>query len=498
MPWTLRTRARHIAIMLFRGYLMTIDNPSIGRTTSSSLANQFYFAAWRWHFYAGLFVVPFLLVLAVTGLIMLYFNSIETRFGDKHLVEAAGAALPITEQAAAANALIPDGTLKQYIAPPSPERAGLFSLDVDGKNMVVAVDPYTGQTLASVEKDSTWFYFASDIHGTLLIGDLGDRLMEIAAGLGIILLATGLYLWWPRDGASLISALTPNLGQRGRSLWKELHVTSGAYISVVLFFFLISGLAWTGIWGGQFVQAWSTFPAEKWDNVPLSDDTHAAMNHGALHEVPWGLEQTRMPMSILVAADSDDAADSDGDAAAATALPLDSIVALARDIGFDEQFRVNVPQDATGVYTISADSMDGDTTEPTGDRTVHVDQYSGEILAEVSFADYGLAAKSMAVGIALHQGDMGLWNTILNTIFCLLMVFLCVSGVVMWWKRRPSGALRLAAPPLPVDLPLWKGAVFIALLLSLAFPLVGLTLLAAMALDLLVLSRIPPLRRAFS
>ena len=104
----------------------------------------------------------------------------------------------------------------------------------------------------------------------------------------------------------------------------------------------------------------------------------------------------------------------------------------------------------------------------------------------------------MAVGIALHQGDLGLWNTILNTNFCLLVVFICVSGVVMWWQRRPSGALRLAAPPPPSELPHWKGAVFIALLLSLAFPLVGLTLLAVMALDLLLLSKVPMLRRAFS
>ena len=468
---------------------MTTENSSIGRTASPS-ANMFYFAAWRWHFYAGLFVVPFLLVLAITGLIMLYFNSIETRLGDKHLVDPAGDPLSVTQQAEAAKALFPEGALKQYIAPPSPERAGLFSVDVDEKNMVVAVDPYTGQSLGSVEKDSTWFHFASDIHGTLLIGDLGDRLMEIAAGLGIILIVTGLYLWWPRNGTGFGGALMPNLGARGRGLWKELHVTAGAYISVVLLFFLISGLAWTGIWGGKFVQAWSTFPAEKWDNVPLSDDTHATMNHGALHEVPWGLEQTAMPMSTLVAAD--------GESATPSSFTLDSVVALARNIGFDEQFRVNVPEDATGVFTISADSMDGDTSEPTGDRTVHVDQYSGAVLAEVGFADYGLAAKSMAVGIALHQGDMGLWNTILNTIFCLVIVFLSVSGVVMWWKRRPSGALRLAPPPLPVDLPLWKGAVFIALLLSLAFPLVGLTLLAAMALDLLILSRIPALRRAFS
>ncbi len=469
---------------------MATDTPSIRRTASLPSANAFYIAAWRWHFYAGVFVVPFLLVLAITGLIMLYFNSIETRFGERHLVDPVGDPLPVTDQALSATALFPDGSLKQYIAPPLSDRAGLFSIDVGEKNMVVAVDPYTGETLGSVEKDSTWFYFASDIHGTLLIGDLGDRLMEIAAGLGIILLVTGLYLWWPRDDTGFASALVPDLSRRGRGLWKELHVKTGAWISVVLLFFLISGLAWTGIWGGQFVQAWSTFPAEKWEAIPLSDDTHATMNHGALHEVPWGLEQTRMPMSTLIAAS--------GDQVAPSSFSLNEVVVLARDIGFDEQFRVNVPSDPTGVYTISADSMDGDTTDPTGDRTVHVDQYSGAIIAEVGFADYGVAAKSMAVGIALHQGDMGLWNTILNTIFCLSIVFICVSGVVMWWKRRPSGALRLAPPPLPVDLPLWKGAVFIGLLLSLAFPLVGLTLLAAMALDLLVLSRITAFRRAFS
>ena len=469
---------------------MQTGNPSTVRVAASPLADKFYFATWRWHFYAGLFVVPFMVTLAITGLIMVYFNSIETRFGEKHIVERSGDPLSIVDQAEAATALFPGGSLKQYIAPPSVERASLFGVDQDGKNMVVAVDPFTGETLGSVEKDSTWFYFASDIHGTLLIGDLGDRLMEIAAGLGVILVVTGLYLWWPRGGDGLSRVLIPDLGAKGRAFWKELHVSGGFYVSIILLFFLVSGLAWTGIWGEKFVQAWSTFPAEKWDNVPLSDDTHASMNHAALHEVPWGLEQTRMPLSRLVA-DSQDVTP-------LSPVDLDRIAGLARKIGFEGQYRVNVPSDPTGVYTISADSMDGDTTTPTGDRTVHVDQYSGEVLAEVAFADYGLAAKAMAVGIALHQADMGLWNTILNTVFCLMIVFLCISGIVMWWKRRPSGAFRLAPPPLPADLPLWKGAVFIGLLLSLAFPLVGLTLLAAMALDLLLLSRIPVLKRAFS
>ena len=33
---------------------------------------SFYNLAWRWHFYAGLFVIPFMILLSVTGIIYLF------------------------------------------------------------------------------------------------------------------------------------------------------------------------------------------------------------------------------------------------------------------------------------------------------------------------------------------------------------------------------------------------------------------------------------------
>jgi uncharacterized iron-regulated membrane protein len=36
-----------------------------------------YAAVWRWHFYAGLYVAPFLLLLPLTGLVMLAARPIE-------------------------------------------------------------------------------------------------------------------------------------------------------------------------------------------------------------------------------------------------------------------------------------------------------------------------------------------------------------------------------------------------------------------------------------
>lgn len=105
----------------------------------------------------------------------------------------------------------------------------------------------------------------------------------------------------------------------------------------------------------------------------------------------------------------------------------------------------------------------------------------------------------MANSIPFHMGLAGLWNLILNTIVCLSVLFLSVTGIVMWWMRRPSkGAVRMFPPQVPADRPHWRGARLIMLAVSVAFPLAGLTLIAILALDLLVFSCIRPLQRAFA
>nr|WP_307742827.1 PepSY domain-containing protein [Gemmobacter fulvus] len=212
------------------------------------------------------------------------------------------------------------------------------------------------------------------------------------------------------------------------------------------------------------------------------------MNHGAAKEVPWGLEQTPLPASGSLA----------GTMAITGPVTIDSVGAFAQSLGFVHRFQLNLPGDAGGVWTISHDSMSNDGPNPAADRTIHIDQYTGNVLADVHYADYSVYAKAMAWGIAFHEGDMGLWNVVLNTVFCLCIVFLTLSGLVMWWKRRPSGAGRLAAPPRPDLVPLTRGVVLIALVLSMAFPMLGLSLLAVLAFDLIVLSSLPPLKRALS
>jgi uncharacterized iron-regulated membrane protein len=82
----------------------------------------------------------------------------------------------------------------------------------------------------------------------------------------------------------------------------------------------------------------------------------------------------------------------------------------------------------------------------------------------------------------------GVVNQIIVLLVCLMILLSSVSGLVIWWKRRPQGGLGV--PPLRHDLPKWKTAMVIMLALAIVFPLVGASLIVVWVLDRLVLSRL--------
>lgn len=473
---------------------------------TSSRSTSFYLAAWRWHFYAGLFVAPFLLVLATTGLVMLLSQPLDSVMNRQRLrVTPAGEALSPEEQVSRVAAAWPAATVTMYIPPREPDRSAQVSVTPGqpadphaghggdhaaaaaaapaAAPLTVYVDPYSGEVLGAQDPLKTPYGWATTVHGTLLMGTFGDILLEIAAGLGVLLIATGLFLWWPRDGEKAVF-WTEFRGRR-RLGWRDLHAALGIWTAAILGFFLLSGLAWTLFWGGRLVQGFSSLPPAQMESPGAA--THASLNQGELRQVPWVLEQTPMPTS--------------GSLSGLPGIPegmgvsLNSVVAFARDNGFTG-YRVNFPTSSTGVWTVAAATMSKDIDDPRQDRTLHIDQYTGRVLADYPFADYPLLGKAMAAGIALHQGEVSVVNLVANVLFCLAVITLSVSGVVMWWMRRPAGVRRLAPPPMPKDVRAWRRAAIAMFVISLAFPLVALTLLAVAILDFGIISRVPALRTA--
>lgn len=456
--------------------------PSRERRSETEQKKQVYRLVWRWHFYAGLYVIPFMLMLSITGLVMMLYKPVIEPLLYPNLVSVeANSSVPVswTRLQQSAQQAFPDGSVAQLMMPDNASESVRFIVKTPaGENQLVFVDPYTAEVLGSHNKDNTLYAWADNIHGTFLLGKWGDGLIEISAGLTLVLLLTGAYMWWSRGEQQGRYRWAVNTQRKGRSWWREIHVITGVYVSLALFFFVLTGLSWTGVWGSKMVQPWNSFPAGVWSGVPMSDVTHASLNPGVHEEIPWNLEQTPMPASGSMLGLPG--------IPAGTPINLDTLVQFARNNGMTD-FRINLPQSETGVYSLVAATMSGDTTDATRDRIIHIDRYTGNLLGDIGYEDYSLMAKAMALGIPLHMGSWTTANLVLNTVLCVLIILLCWSGVLLWWKRRPNGAKTLpAAPPHPGKGVHAKGLVLIWISVGVFVPLVGAVLLGLLVLDQLV------------
>ena len=76
------------------------------KTEAGQQNNRRYLTVWRWHFYAGLLVMPFLTLLAVTGLGMLLFANITGKEGERIHVVPQAVVQPLSVQAEAARSAV--------------------------------------------------------------------------------------------------------------------------------------------------------------------------------------------------------------------------------------------------------------------------------------------------------------------------------------------------------------------------------------------------------
>ena len=79
------------------------------------------------------------------------------------------------------------------------------------------------------------------LHGELLIGNRGS-IVELAASWTIIMIVTGLVLWWPRGANRLGGVVYPRLSRGSRLFWRDIHSVTGLWICGLALFLLLSGL----------------------------------------------------------------------------------------------------------------------------------------------------------------------------------------------------------------------------------------------------------------
>jgi uncharacterized iron-regulated membrane protein len=89
-------------------------------------------------------------------------------------------------------------------------------------------------------------------------------------------------------------------------------------------------------------------------------------------------------------------------------------------------------------------------------RGIDIDQYTGALVAVTETAELTPMVRVLAFAESLHQGlTFGMMSKILALLTCLALIGMAVTGVWMWWDRRPKGTAGFPQRPKSGALPNW-------------------------------------------
>ena len=468
-------------------------------STAPTSTNALYRAVWRWHFYAGIVVAPFAIFLAITGAIYLWKPQFEEwRYRDLFNVPGSTTTVSATVQFAAAQAAVPDGWRAQTFQPSfAPGRTTQVAFKSAGRAarpfgpvLNVFVNPHTGTVVGQLDDGTRFMRIVHDLHGTLLAGKTGEYLVELAASWALVLFLTGLYLWWPRPRFVVWGFLLPRLRAEGRVFWRDIHAVPAVWCAAASLFLLSTGMLWSQASG----QWYRTISAAIGQGTPRDSSTSAHRSElvGWSPPLKAGLAQKIDALASRPAADDPhaehraaarDDSESSNSKSKTPAISLDRVVALAAEHQVPTPYAIALPVGPTGVYSVLSDR-----NQAFSRTYLHLDQYSGGVLADIRFKDFGYLAQFSLWGIIAHEGQLfGLLNQILGTLAALSVFLLAVSGLIMWWQRRPAG--QLAAPVSTASLP--RPVVIGTFALAMLLPLLAASLALLLIFDRLLSHRLP-------
>lgn len=391
--------------------------------------------AWRWHFLAAFLVIPFVLWQSVTGTIYLWSEDwVDQRHPALRFVDPAPARASLDSQVEAALATHPGARTASINVPADSRRSTLVMLaSQDGSTVAAFVDPYSGRVLGDLQGADWPTGWSRKLHGGWPLGDVGSWLLELGACWTIVMVLSGLYLWWPRDGRSFRQSLLPRLGKGRWTFWRDLHACVAVWFSLLIVLFLFTALPWTSFWGTKVLQPLERVtgqgapPAAGF--APVFASSGATQGDGSLQAM---LEQ-----------------------------------AVARGMKGDLVFyMVDGPPG-------SAVSLRNMKSRASQQSYLLLDRKDASVVGEAEWKDFPLVARVVATGVSIHEGGffgrIGPW---LNTLFASALVWMSVTGFMAWWRRKPTDAMGVP-PRAETPWPLWVK--LSSLLLFALLPLLALS-----------------------
>lgn len=368
------------------------------------------------HLCLGLASGLVIFIISITGCIYVFEDELKSFFyKDKIYVDVpvGGIKKPISElQKTAQDVLGKNHPIQQIEIPTEANRSYLFrpTLKKNPKAFtyfgefeyyrMLYINPYTGKVIKNENATYEFFNIIIFLHRNLLLNrNVGRYIVGISALVFVLMLITGIILWWPKNSVAIKQRLS--FIWKKKTKWKrknyDLHNVLGFYSFFFALVIALTGLTWAFDWFENSVQ-WVANGGKIKTIKPLFSDT------------------TQL---------------------ATAALPIDSMFySLAKQNPKAKLFSINIPKEKKALFNISVYTNE----ELSYNRKQYqYDQYSGKLLKSTSFEDKNSGEKLKSMNYDIHVGRiLNLPGKFLAFFASLIVASLPVSGFMIWYGRRKN------------------------------------------------------------
>jgi uncharacterized iron-regulated membrane protein len=435
---------------------------------------------WRWHFYAAFFITPLLITLTLSGIGYLFYTNVENKMYDdlffgkseklKHLT--------IDEGIEKAREQYKGYSVSKVIILDGPYNTRLTMTNKDGNQKYVFLDN-NYEIFGSQNAKYTFSNVMRNIHSSLFVGGtVVNYLVELAACWAIFLLFSGIYMTFKGKPFKRKKNLTKRQNN------KKWHALVGTIITIPMIIIIFTGLPWSAFMGNFIYSAAQKHPSIGIPTLKQQPPT------SDMSEIPWATRKNEAPTSNKSHAHHDNMANMPGMSDTMdvsnwrNTLSVQELMKKVKKVHISKPYTIVYPVSKDGVYTVSKGSNTGVTgldVSPYDEMTAYFDQYSGKLISQVGYKDYGILAKWFTWGIPLHEGHLFGWpNKLINLSVCLAFLFVILWGFKMWLSRKKDG--KFSAPP-KVSSGISISFILFMVILGLIMPLFGISLIVVTIIE---------------
>lgn len=273
------------------------------------------------------------------------------------------------------------------------------------KGVTYYVNPYTAEVLPEL-KGITFFKSVENIHRRLLLSDFGKQVVAISVVSLLVLMFSGIYIYFPRIKKSFSQSLKLNFQSKGRFFLANLHSAIGMW---VIPFYLVASL--TGLyWSYEFV----------------SNGLHFLTGVEKLKkpQMQGSQGENKNPQGEKISLDD-------------ISLAIDTFKNLVENRYLSATLRF--PQKGS-VY--SFDYLAIDFPHERAKNKIEFDIKTNQVLKHEKYEDKTLAQKLMGSILPLHTGEyFGIVGQTLMFLASLMMPLFAITGLMLYIKRTKKKKL---------------------------------------------------------